>query len=861
MKYQQHQSDTNNQLRPEFIMLAVALPFFIYLIIHQFQQPSTKTTFQPPKARIQNRTFVPDGSNKGERVPEEWITKTHRAAPGDDWRAIEAASIRQMIGQGGSLQTAAFSGSWQERGPSNIPGRIVDIKINYASGQMYAISDHGIIFRSDDLQGNGWTALNDRFPLGLGVASKLEIFPGGYLLSCGWIKADNNWGIYYSDDNGQSWTASAGLSGFPLSGIKRLASQGDTVYLFVQEYDQPNVTDYYTIYQSIDQGQNFTQLYQSPIPVGDGGRHNKSDMWVSNEASDSCLYLMLEDSLFLVSKFSGARTFNSIISNGPVENGLLTGLTKNGVTELTAYISANGAGNFYAWRSGDSSWTYKGQMTDWWLAFPFGPNSFSCSAMSADTLYFGGILTSISTDRGASWTTMDMDSTNSYALYHGDVPKSLSTINPATNKEEVYLGTDGGIYKLDSTGHFNSLSIPGLKCTQIYKMVSRHAYPGTMFIGTQDNGYAHTFLGTTQPGVVDFTFQWGGDVTNAASGDGGNSFWLWWLGDGCNYMTGPTNVPSNWSPHDFDGGVPYWEAPIWVSSHFPDRCYTAGFLNNNPGNYLIKIQANPGNQAIPTQYNYNFEANAGGKISAISISPIDSNYFYVATENGYFLSSSDGGNSWTKTHLSTSMYPRVIHPSQKILGEVWVGGSGYSNSPVFYTTNHGLTFTPLNAGMPACRVEAFATNEHESIIFAATSIGPFAWDVTESSWADISGGDAPLVHYMDVEYIPSIQTARFATYARGVWDFQFMTTSVAQTLDKNPILSIYPIPAEEHITVHIHETLIHSAFRITNSSGQMVKRGIFESPEMRINISMLPAGVYFLRTIESNSIPEKFIRK
>ncbi|MEZ4925507.1 MAG: T9SS type A sorting domain-containing protein [Saprospiraceae bacterium] len=780
-----------------------------------------------------------------EKVPEEWLERIHKAAPGDDWRAIEAKSIRQLLAAKKQHYSNIF-GSWVERGPSNIPGRIVDMEIEYGRNRIYAISDHGIVFQSDDLAGANWKALNDQFPLGQGVASQLKVFEDGKIVTCGWIKVDNYWGTYYSIDKGHSWNKSTGFSNREITGMRRLAKSGSDVYLFVQEYDPTVVSDYYVVYKSIDKGSTFSMVYQSSIPVGDGGRHNKSDMWVSNDVQEPNFYLTLEDSLFSVDKTTGNRSFKGLISCLPIQLGMLSGLTKNGITELKAYVAVGDNGKFYSWNSIDQVWSYKGEMTDWWLSKPFGPNSFTCSQNAADTLYFGGLLTSKSIDGGSTWITMDMDPTGSYALYHGDVPKTYSTVDPLTGEESFYLGTDGGIYKLDENEHFVSMSIPGLNCTQIYKMVSRHESPGEMFIGTQDNGYSHTNLGIDQPGVVDFTFQYGGDVTNVASGDKGQTFWLWWLGDGCNYMAGTDQVVSTWTPYDFNGGIPYWEAPIWIPSQHPDQCFTAGYLNSSTGNYLIKLQANNGAQAIPTQFAYDFEAQVGAKISAIAISPIDFNYFYAATENGYFCYSTDGGISWQKTLLSQSMYPRVIHPSSVNLGEVWVGGSGYSNSPIFYSNDNGQSFSNFNSNMPACRVEAFATNEDESVIYAATSIGPFAYEKAEGKWSDISEQDAPIVQYMDVEYLPEVKTARFATYARGGWDYQVMTSSVSQQIYLPNALKVMPNPAVEFVVLEFSAELNNKPYVITDITGQVIIKGKFELTQKQIDVSSLSPGVYFI---------------
>lgn len=789
---------------------------------------------------------------------EQWWEIIHKAAPGDDWRAIEAESIAEMIARAGSAGNRDVSGTWVERGPSNIPGRITDVDIDFENNRIYALSDHGIVFQSSDLEATAWSAQNDRFPLGLDVASQLEVFAGGDLVTSGYIKAINKWGVFYSKDHGLTWTAASGLDNLPVMGYRRLLKGGNDVYLLAQEYSGAANSDYYKIYKSTDHGVSFRELYVSPIPVGDGGRHVRSDMWISNNPLNENIYVSLEDSLFLVNKSTGVRTFNSLVTKGNHGYHLLTGHESNGVVVLRAYSSQGDVGKFYGWNSNDNEWVSKGQLTEWWLSQPFGANSFACSPLDADVLYFGGILVSKSEDGGETWTTMDLDPTGSYALYHGDVPKCFTAVNPATNEEVMLIGTDGGLYQLDMpTQHFEQMGIPGLNCTQLYKMVSRQADPGTMYIGTQDNGYSHTTKGNAQQEAVDFTFQWGGDVSNVASGDGGETFWLWWLGDGCNYQQGPAEAGfvSNWSPYDVDGQVPYWEAPIWVSGHFPDRCYTAGYINGTGGNHLIQLTSQPGARCLSKQFDYNFETAVGGRITAIAISPIDSNYFYVTTDNGFFCRSTDGGITWHHTLISSSLYPRAILPSKQNADELWVVGSGYSNSPVFHSLDNGNSWEALNIGLPACIAEAITTNDDESMIFLATSVGPFVWETDQNQWSDLSDNVAPLVHYMDVEYLTTTHTVRFATYARGIWDYQLKSfVSADDVAENNSGMAVFPNPCADHINVNLGEGIHQSSYVIYDVEGRVVLTGIASSNTERIETAGLSGGVYFIKIAETGGV-------
>ncbi|MDE9471379.1 hypothetical protein, partial [Xenorhabdus bovienii] len=72
--------------------------------------------------------------------------------------------------------------------------------------------------------------------------------------------------------------------------------------------------------------------------------------------------------------------------------------------------------------------------------------------------------------------------------------------------------------------------------TQIYKMASSHTDEHKMYIGTQDNGFNFNHTPTNPDAPAPFSYLWGGDVTQLVSGDGGKSFWCFWIGGGGNYV-------------------------------------------------------------------------------------------------------------------------------------------------------------------------------------------------------------------------------------------------------------------------------------------------------------------------------------
>ena len=58
------------------------------------------------------------------------------------------------------------------------------------------------------------------------------------------------------------------------------------------------------------------------------------------------------------------------------------------------------------------------------------------------------------------------------------------------------------------------------------------------------------------------------------------------------------------------------------------------------------------------------------------------------------------------------------------------------------------------------------------LLFAATEVGPFAVSREGGVWQYMGGVTAPDQAYTSVEVLDDFGAVRFATYGRGVWDFQ-----------------------------------------------------------------------------------------
>src|SRR5689334_11276748 len=56
------------------------------------------------------------------KIFDRWMERRHRAAPGYDWHAIEAANLLDSLARVSALEKAGGGSPWRERGPANQTG-------------------------------------------------------------------------------------------------------------------------------------------------------------------------------------------------------------------------------------------------------------------------------------------------------------------------------------------------------------------------------------------------------------------------------------------------------------------------------------------------------------------------------------------------------------------------------------------------------------------------------------------------------------------------------------------------------------------------------------------------------------------
>lgn len=703
---------------------------------------------------------------------KEYMKQMHRSHPDTDWEALDrqtrkdkSEKVRQELEsrlQNGELNHSGLNrvstanrnvtGEWNERGSNNLAGRIRTAEVDFQNGFIYCASSGGNIWRGS-IDGENWESMNDYMQV-KGISFLRLIDAGGISR----LMIGSNDAFYYSDSDGLILNPATGLEN--VSSIKRYALLGTDVYALVKEWDNEDNRNETKLYKSIDFGVSFQHFVSfdshngfNPIEMPDhfdlwADRYFGGDIYIVN---DNSFYRIAHGVVELISTFD---------SNSSGEVLLTGGMGLNSPFFYVLYGS-----EIYFSSNGGSTWVNRGESpSSWW----FMVNSFGSSNINSDVVAIGGIEAFRSTNSGNNWQVIN----DWWAYYddpvndlHADIPEIRFFLDEEFN-EITLISTDGGIYMLDANlNNANNLSLNGLGVSQYYSTYTKRSFPYNIYAGSQDQGFQRS--NNPGEGVLDFVQSISGDYGHLCSGNEGESIWTNYPGITTYF---PDPLTSGHISLDFPGDGHMWLAPLIADPQQSNVAYLGGGTVTS-GNHIIKLTAS--SWAIDYEQ---LDQSFSGTISAMAISPINYNYRYVLTESGKFYHSADAGDSWQMTNNFTGPSPQyfygsTIEPSPVELGIVYIGGSGYSNSPVYQSSNHGVSFQSMNAGLPNTLVFQLATSDGGELLFAATEVGPYVYDVYDEEWFDLAGVFAPDQTYWAVDFVPALQTARFATYGRGIWDF------------------------------------------------------------------------------------------
>ena len=757
----------------------------IILVIFVFTLPriKNKTKFIPIPTEIINKK---ENKNSFKKERKEWIENMHKSSTDDNWKLmdkntrLENLYLNNQIKIGNNFKTSVIENNlnrnipaeWIERGSNNQAGRIRTSEFDFINQEIYCASSGGNIWKGN-LDGSNWISLNDYFQIkGIIFLKRFNHNDNYRMLMI------NNKNCYITDNDGYIIEAATGLESVQNWGwiFRGLLSSNNHIYLGVIEWDYDLWTYLPSIYKSTNGGESFNKILELTVANGFTVGTSHFDIWMSPN-SENELYILNDGKIFYLEN-ENLNFIANIETTESANNILIGGIEQDGIDFLHCRI---GNQLFTSLNSG-IDWVAKGDLP----TGTFTINSFECHPNLSNRIVIGSVDGYSTSNGGNSWQLIN----NWWEYYsfpetklHADLPDFSYYIDPITNEEFQLICTDGGIYiSYDNFENVENLSMSGLGVSQYYSTYTSRFSPYHIYAGSQDQGFQIHLSEGNYDGILDFDQIISGDYGHIVSGDSGNSIWTDYPGFVMYYndIINSENMVS-W---DFEGSGYLWLPPLMIDPYDNKTVYIGGGGIQSQ-NHMVKVHYGL-NGMEAEDMEYTFES----KISAMAFSPINNNYWYVSTENGEFFYSDNSGHSFTSTSSFTGpeshyFYGSSILPSPVDSQRIYIAGSGYSNPGIYLSVDGGQTFSPFDNNLPNTLIYDLACLPDESMIFAATEVGPYGYSINDEEWNNLSYNTAPDQTYWTVDYIDEIFTVRFGTYGRGIWDYTFQYNPVLLLGDIN----------------------------------------------------------------------------
>ena len=333
-------------------------------------------------------------------------------------------------------------------------------------GQIYAGTSKGLYISAD--KGLHWALLNNGLPTGMAVGS---IAVSGTALLIG-----NGSGVWYSSDNGASWTRTAKL---PDPNLVSLSFSGTSLMAGTSS----------GLFISSDNGLTWA-LKGVPVTQVSSMCSGNSGVFAAATWNSSAAYVgsahgaswsITKPQLYAGNVFSLAFDNGNLIAGTDTgvfvsrDNGQSWNRRSDGLTNLSVQSVGLSGSYWYAGTMGGGFWRSADAGLNWVKANTGLDDSkyivtvFCSGSMVFAGTYYGGLL--ISSDNGQSWTkNSSMPSTT---IITGIVSKSTS----------LFAGTYNGVYRSDDNGQTWAAST--LTNKAIYSIF---VYGNLIFAGVRDDG-------------------------------------------------------------------------------------------------------------------------------------------------------------------------------------------------------------------------------------------------------------------------------------------------------------------------------------------------------------------------------------
>lgn len=680
------------------------------------------------------------------------------------------ASAKQSKGE-----NSIFADAWVNVGPSNRGGCTKSIAIHPTDGNIiYAGAAGGGVWKSTN-GGSSWTPLTDLTIPDLATVS-VAIDPSNPNIiyagsGDGSLATDalSGTGLYKSTNAGGSWTK-IGATQLSRTVNKVLVHPTNSNIVFACNFDGTG-SNGKGLYRSTNGGTSFTRVHPTNKnadgviwDIVQGATISGKTIFylvqgnIGSGSSTECgIYKSIDDGI------TWGKLSTTTLPSGSLIGKAALACPKANQSKLYCFMATPSGGLRGLYRSTDAGSTFSslsapstvfGSNDQGWfdLCMAVSPNSSGTG--SSDTILIGGVEAYRSYNGGSTWTAYsDYDNNSAVHVDHHAI-----TFNPS-NSKQIFIGTDGGIYKSTNTGSSWNYTSNNYHTMRFYHIgLDKTDYKATMG-GTQDQGSWRTYSGSSP------SFRFGGDGFHVIIDPNTPSTYYCEGPYGELYrITGNGTTVDPISSGSFEAESA-WDTPFIMAPKSSTTLYT--------GRTKVWKSTNQGNSwtAISPVLN-------AGHIQALAVSPSNTNVIFAGLTTGRIKKTTNGGTDWSDVNTGTaaSIESIVCHPRDANWALVSLAATSTSTPRVMLTTNGGTDWTSKSGtaaatrlpGVPVSQV-ALDSTDPANIWYAATDNGMYYTRDAGATWT-IAGSGIGLSPCWDVQVHPNKITIRVGTHGRSIWE-------------------------------------------------------------------------------------------
>ena len=308
---------------------------------------------------------------------------------------------------------------------------------------------------------------------------------------------------------------------------------------------------------------------------------------------------------------------------------------------------------------------------------------------------------------------------------------------------QVFVGSDGGIYKSSNNGTSFTDLTEGLQIGQYYRIAVAQTDSNKMVGGLQDNG-GYAFSNNTWKNY------YGADgMDTAIHPINANTFYGFVQSGGAlhiSYDGGDSRSSSISGPGGESGN---WVTPLEINK---DGELFAGYKK------LYKLE---GGSFVPVSNNL------GSNIGRLELDPIDTDIIYASNGSSLRKSTDHGQTISTISSFNSALTSIEVNNENNSIVYVTTGGT---SGKVLKSTNGGANFTDITGNLPSVtkNIIKHRAEDVNNAIYLGTSFGVFSFDDLTQTWEPFDT-NLPNVSVSDLEINVKDANITASTYGRGVW--------------------------------------------------------------------------------------------